>query len=260
MLHKDYYAALWEVAAVISTALDDMESTFAPIPKPPDNTWRVLLINLVTLRVLGGAAPFFNTVLKQLSYFTRRTSTWENVKDTSMTKIGQSSAIAKGLLSDPDAPWTPEAQDEFSNTMGQAIDGWANVTSRTLEKLFDGSYSLTRLHEAMSNGKLIEGRFETEPPAQDKGKNSLRANGAKCFFGFAIPSLWRTSGAYPFIINAGHACNAPRQPGKYLWDATMDATGVCVGGNQYYLVDPKGLAVNCGDRGCYDNPFSIPQG
>lgn len=38
MLHKDYYNALFKVAAISSTALKDLENKFAPIPPEEDNT------------------------------------------------------------------------------------------------------------------------------------------------------------------------------------------------------------------------------
>jgi hypothetical protein len=122
----------------------------------------------------------------------------------------------------------------------------------------------------MSNGKLIEGRCEDPCPEKDDGINELRANIAKFFYGFSIPALWRVSKKYAFIIDAGHACDAGKQLGNYLDDATMDATGACVDGRQYYLAYPAGEARGCycefttGSDSCETicrvNKFSIPPG
>jgi hypothetical protein len=38
-MHHGYYDAVFHVTAVISTALDDMENTFARIPEPQSNMW-----------------------------------------------------------------------------------------------------------------------------------------------------------------------------------------------------------------------------
>ncbi|THC88729.1 hypothetical protein EYZ11_011829 [Aspergillus tanneri] len=270
-LYADYHKTLFEAAAIGSTALDDLENKFAPIPPEEDNTWRLLLIDLITLGALGTAGPFFNTALKNLPYFLEKGSTFDNVKDTTMTVIGQGTTIAKDVLPSKDAPWKPEAQDEFSNYMGQVINGWANVTSLALEELFNGSpESIKILEDTISNGKLIEdGKFESEPRETGNVKNELRANIQKCFFGYSIPALWQVSKAYAFIIDAGHGCDEGKQLSNYLDDDTMDATGACVDGRQYYLAYPDGDAVECHcvyhdgghcERVCVDNKFSAPPG
>jgi hypothetical protein len=270
MLHKDYYNALFEVAALTSTALNDLENKFAPIPPEKDNTWLLLLIDLLTLGSLGTAGPFFNSFLRKMPYFLERGTALDNIKDTSMTLIGQSTTIAKDVLPSEDAPWTPKAQDEFSNYMGQVVWGWANVTSIALGEIFNGSeHSLQILKDTISSGKLIEGAFEQAPPEnEDTDKNILRANIQKCFFGYSIPSLWQVSKTYAFIIDAGHGCGE-KQLTNYLKGETMDATGVCVDDQQYYLVYPEGEAVTCRcefydggpcQRICVDNKFSMPPG
>ncbi|RHZ56572.1 uncharacterized protein CDV56_100433 [Aspergillus thermomutatus] len=272
MLHKDYHDTLFEVAALTSTALKDLENKFAPIPPEEDNTWLLLLIDLLTLGALGTAGPFFNTALRKLPYFLEKGITVDNIKDTSMTLIGQGTTIAKDVLPSKDAPWTPEAQDEFSNYMGQVVWGWANVTTIALKEIFNGSeHSLQILGDTMSGGKLIEGAFEQQPPEEDEDtdKNELRANIQKCFFGYSIPALWQVSKTYAFIIDAGHGCDEGKQLTDYLKDDTMDATGACVDGQQYYLVYPDGDAVECHcefydggpcQRVCVDNKFSVPPG
>ncbi|KAF4228068.1 hypothetical protein CNMCM6805_002454 [Aspergillus fumigatiaffinis] len=250
VLHKDYYNALFEVAALTSTALKDLENKFAPIPPEQHNTWLLLLIDLLTLGFFGTARPLFNSFLRRMPYFLERGTALDNIKDTSMTLIGQSTTIAKDVLPSEDAPWTPEAQDEFSNYVGH-------------------EHSLQILKDTMSGGKLIEGAFEQVPPEnEDTDKNILRANIQKCFFGYSIPSLWQVSKTYAFIIDAGHSCGE-KQLTDYLKDETMDATGVCVDDQQYYLVYAEGEAITCRcefydggpcQRICVDNKFSMPPG
>jgi hypothetical protein len=272
MVHKNYHNTLFEVAAIDGTALDDLENKFAPVPPEEDNTWLLLLIDILTLGTLGTAGPFFNSFLKKLPYFLEKTSTLDNFKDTSMAMIGQGTTIAKNVLPSDESPWTPESQDAFSNYMGQVIGGWTNITSISLAKLFDGSEeSIKILGETMSNGKLIEGKFEREPPAKDPtitDKIILRANINKCFFGYSIPALWQVLKTYAFVIDAGHACGS-KELSAYLEDDIMDATGACVDGQQYYLVYPDGDAVECHsvchEHGpcqnvCTDSKFSMPPG
>ncbi|KAF7126015.1 hypothetical protein CNMCM5793_002374 [Aspergillus hiratsukae] len=269
--HEDYHTTLFEASALSSTALQDLENKFAPIPPEQDNTWKLLLIDMLTLGTLGTAGPFFNSALKKLPYFLEKATAADNIKDTSMTLIGQSTTIAKDVLPKDDAEWTPEDQAAFSNYMGQVVGGWANVTTMALRELFNGSESaLQILQDTMAGGKLIEGAFEQAPPVQeDTDKNILRANIQKCFFGYSIPALWQVSKAYSFVIDAGHGCDEGKQLTDYLDDTTMDATGACVEGRQYYLVYPEGDAVECHcefydggpcQRVCVDNKFSLPPG
>jgi hypothetical protein len=165
--HKDYYDTLVTVATIESFAFDRMERTFAPVEYPDDNKWINLFLNLLTLGLLGAAAPFFNTALRQLAYFSQRTSALDNAKDTSLALIGQSTTIVKDLLPTENTRWSPVEQDIFSHYMGQTVYGWLNLTSLALERLFDGEDdSLKILHDAMSGGKLIDGKFENAPPPE----------------------------------------------------------------------------------------------
>jgi hypothetical protein len=271
-LHKDYYDTLFEATLIASLALDDLENKFAPIPLEPDNTWLLLLIDLLTLRTLGIAGPFFNTALKRLPYFLEKSGVLDNAKDTTMTLVGQGTTIAKDLLPTEDSKWTPEAQDVFIQYIGQVIDSWANVSTISLQNLFNGKpESIKILEQTISNGKLMTGKFANKPPKDDDettDKNVLRTNIQKCFFGFSIPALWRASKSYAFVIDAGHACGG-KDLTDYLEDKTMDATGACVDGQQYYLVyldgDAQKYKTVCYDKGpcqrvCSDNKFSAPLG
>ncbi|KXX78980.1 Killer toxin subunits alpha/beta [Madurella mycetomatis] len=279
LMHHDYIDALLGVAAIAGTALDDLQNKFAPTPPPEDNNWRLLLIDLITLGTLSTAAPYFNALLKTKPYFTQNNMNIENAKDATMTLIGQTTTIAKDLLpSDDDLPWLPEERAAFSNYMGQSIDGWRKAAQRALNKLFDGSdESLEILWDVMSDGKLIDGRFVTTPALSDNKKkrdDDLRDNVAKSFFGYAIPTLWRLSETYAFVLDTGLGCTDDKNPlREYLDDDAMAATGDCVNGKQYYLVHPAGESNGecrchsysapgvCIDLRCEDHKkFSVPPG
>ncbi|THC87759.1 hypothetical protein EYZ11_012794 [Aspergillus tanneri] len=208
LMHKNYHNTLFEVALVVSTKLDDMENTFAPIPQA-DGTWTLLLIDLITLGTLGAGGPF--------------------------TPFSRDSLLLHSSNCSPD-----------------------------LEEV------IKILRESMANGKLIEGKSEGKRPSKEEIdttlKNDFRANIQKCFFGYSIPTLWRESKSYAFIIDAGHGCGE-KQLSKYITDDTMDATGACVDGKQYYLVYPDGKSKVCKcqivtDHGlcqtiCRNNKFSM---
>ncbi|KAL4879073.1 hypothetical protein BJY04DRAFT_229417 [Aspergillus karnatakaensis] len=269
-MHADYHDALFDVAALTSFTLDDMENTFAPVPTADDNTWLRVLLNLITIGTLSAGAPFFNSILKPMPWFTRNPQIWQNSKEITLMIVGQTATMAKDLLPTNSPPWSPEAQDQFSHYMGQVINGWANITSLSLEELFSGNDEpLKILQDSMQNGKLIEGAFAGEPDDSGNAKNELRANIQKSFYGFSIPALWQASQAYPFILDSGHGCDE-RQLSQYLEDATMDSTGACIDGRQYYLVHPKGESrvLKCASSSTYpgcneiyvDNKFSALPG
>ena len=117
-LHKDYHDTLFKVASADSFALKDLQNKFAPIPKEEDKTWIPLLINLITVGTLSAAGPFFNSFLNRLPYFVNNAATFNNLKDTTMNLIGQSTTIAKDLVPTEDGEWRLEKQDAFSNYMG----------------------------------------------------------------------------------------------------------------------------------------------
>jgi GH18 family chitinase len=259
-LYKDYHTSLFQAASVLGPMLNHMENTFAPVPPEEDNTWALLLINLVTLGTLSGAGPFFNSYLSTRPYFLNKETTLNNIKDTSMTLVGQGTSIAKDLLKEGKAHWTPASQDAFSYYMGEAINGWANVTSFSLDKIFDGSpESIDAIWDVISNGKLIEGNCTEDMPS----------NILKSFFAFSIPALWTASGTHAFVLDSGYGCDEKPPLGEYLDDETMEATGYCYRDKMYYLVHPDGKSRKCEcDRGngghceerCEDSKFSMPPG
>lgn len=275
-MYKDYHDALFDVAAVVATNLRDLENKFAPIPPEPDHTWELFLIDLLTLGTLSAAGPFFNNLIKKMPYFKGEGPAFDNAKDTTFTLIGQSTTIAKDLLTlgDPDAKWTVELQDSFSSYMGNVITGWANVTTIALKRLFDGTDgSIDILWDIISDGKLILGAESKDVHGSDRfpspmTENDLRANIQKSVFGFAIPNLWSVSKAYPFIIDSGNGCDGDNI-GKYMDDDTMKATGMCFEGKMYYIASPDGDARVCKcepqEKGpcqttCRVQKFSAPKG
>ncbi|KAF7556019.1 hypothetical protein G7Z17_g1692 [Cylindrodendrum hubeiense] len=276
-MYMSYHTALFNAASSsIGLALDDFENKFAPVPAEPDNTWVLLLIDLITVGAATAAGPFFNTLLKKMPYFVdKQGSSLENMKDITMTLIGQSTTLAKDMMSTPKNQWTEGKQDEFSNYMGQTIGAWGNITSVALKKLFNGDdKSIEVLHDLISGGKLIEGKNdgggsvsispETPKPIGD----AMEANIAKSFFGYSIPAIWAVSKTYGFIIDSGYSCSETNQLGDYLDEDTMKATGSCYDGKLYYLVEPKGDSSKCHcvytgnhcDRTCVNSKFSAPPG
>lgn len=69
------------------------------MPGPEDNTWLLVLIDLLTMETLTAADPFFDTFLKRLPQFSEKilSSTLYNAKDTTMNIIGLSTTLAKVL-------------------------------------------------------------------------------------------------------------------------------------------------------------------
>lgn len=271
-VHKMYHAyhdALEESIGPFALNSDDMEDTFAPIPEEKTNQWYNILIDLLTIGTLGGAAPFFNGYLKTLPAFADP-KTFDNTKDTVLMLMGQTTTLAKDVLTAPKPDkWTPQEQNKFSTYMSQVILGWMNATEFTLSKLFSGEREyVTVLGNLISDGKLIEGARDTKEPDLPTA-GDLQANIFKTIYGYSIPVLWRRSKTYAFILDSGEGCSG-NPASKYVDDDTAKATSVCYGGTLYYLVHPDGEARPCEcrrvtDMGpcqtvCWDNKFSAPVG
>lgn len=193
--------------------LRDLINKFAPLPPEKDHTWDLFMIDLLTLGTLSTVAPFFNSALKKTAYFVNKadSSAFDNSKDTALTLVGQSTTIAKDLLSlgDKAYGWTPKKQDEFAAYFGNVIWGWVNATGFAVDAIFSGSdESLDILWNAMSGGKLIAGRLNTDDDDEDVGPGSsttmddseLRANILKSIFGMAIPELWYVRSQILFLV------------------------------------------------------------
>ncbi|KAM5447956.1 hypothetical protein McanCB56680_008038 [Microsporum canis] len=251
---------------LVNPALDDFENKFAPVPPPPDNKWLLVLIDLITLGTAGIGGFIFNSHLKNLSYFIAKPAGYDNVKDTTLLLIGQSTTLAKDLFADPKVgSWTGAKQDEFSNYLGETIYAWGNITSVTLEDLFDGSdKSIAMLTGIISDGKLIDGKVDGDFKRHESGPKYDAAI-ARTIFGFAIPAIWTAAGTFPFVIDSGYPCGTIDPLDTYLSVETMHATASCVDDKLYYLASPNGEAQTCtitgvGQQECHNSKFSAPPG
>ncbi|KAL8284361.1 hypothetical protein RB597_001601 [Gaeumannomyces tritici] len=119
-MHMMYHMALTDVASTFGTQVQYMEDNFAPIPPPPDDKSLFIVLDLLTMGAL-----------------------------TSIT-------LAKDVKDAPKpGDWTPKEQAKFSAYMGQVIEGWKNITAKSLEKMLDGSdTSLAVLDKLLANGTL----------------------------------------------------------------------------------------------------------
>ncbi|KAI7774988.1 Killer toxin subunits alpha/beta [Diaporthe eres] len=268
-MYHNYRPTMFSLIGPFANGADDMEETFAPVPEEKTNQWLNILIDVITIGTLGGAAPFFNGFLKTLPAFADP-KTFDNTKDTVLMLMGQTTTLAKAMMLSPDQDSsTNKDQDKFSNYMNQVVFGWMNATERTLSKLSSGEMEyVTVLGNLMSDGKLVPGRRTGEAPKEPTA-SELEANIFKTFYGYSIPALWRRSKTYAFVLDSGKGCSG-NPASKYVDDDTAKATSVCHDGTLYYLVHPDGEARPCEcervtDMGpcqtvCRDNKFSAPVG
>ncbi|KAJ3471898.1 hypothetical protein MRS44_001997 [Fusarium solani] len=252
-LHEMFMAfdwTLYKAATRISFSLDDFGNKFAPIPEEEDNTWLLVLIDL------------------KLPYFAANAATHDNIKDTTMTLIGQSTTLAKDLLSSKKPKWTEEKQASFNRYMGQTSKFWSDANADALYWPFnDIDEAIDMLWDVISDGKLVDGTLSNGQSTPDQ-RDDLQANIEKSFYGFTIPTLWRLSETYAFVLDSGYDCNKEYPVEDYLDEDTMDATSACYDGLGYYLVYPKGDSEECScsyihthcERTCENNKFSAPPG
>ncbi|KAF4439699.1 glycosylhydrolase family 18-6 [Fusarium austroafricanum] len=265
-MYTDFHNDLYKAIAVISFSLDDFNNKFAPIPDPEDNKWLLVLIDLLTWGAGSVAAPFFNSVLRTMPFFHTKPNTLDNTKDTTMTLIGQSTTLAKDLLTTEGADWTVKKQDSFKSYMGQVLDGWGKLANASLVQLFNGSdSSIDVLSEVISDGKmLLDGKVSVD----SQPNLNLQGDIEKSFYGFTIPTLWRISDTYAFVLDSGYDCLKEYPVKEYADKKTMDATSTCYEGRRYYLFHPKGDATECRNdcttkdcqQTCKNNKFSTPPG
>ena len=268
-LYHTYYDGLSDMRGGVQTTIRRMEDVFAPIPEPKTNQWYNVMVDFLTIGALGGAAPFFNGVLKTLPAFAKEGSTlFDNTKDTALNLIGQSTTLAKDLLeSPPEDKWAAKEQEDFSDYATQTVFGWMNSTSLSLKKLFSGdTASLNALTSIIKDGRMLPG---PQGGIDGKGAIDIEETARKTFFAYAIPGLWRRSKQYAFILDSGEGCSG-NPASKYVDDDTASATSVCVNDRMYYLVAPDGDAKKCEcerntDMGpcqtvCRDQKFSAPKG
>ncbi|GKU21122.1 unnamed protein product [Fusarium langsethiae] len=277
-MYSDYYDAVTEAATFIAFDLADFGNKFAPIPEAEDNTWLFVMIDLLTWGTSSIAAPFFNSYLKTLPYFKGNPASHDNVKDTTMTFIGQSTTLVKDIRSGVTAEttWTVEKRDSFTSYMGQVLEGWQTLANASVNDLFNGSNpdSIKTLWSLISDGKMIEAGVNgdgssVETEVVPSGIN-LKKHVAKTFYGYTIPTIWRVAQYYAFVLDSGYDCNAEYPSEDYVSKEAMDATSTCYGKRRYYLVYPKedgigGCHKNCNTGGscpeiCAWSKFRAPPG
>jgi hypothetical protein len=63
-MYSTLYSAVSDAAASeINNALDDFANKFAPVPPEPDNTWLLVLLDIVTIGASAALGPFFNNCM-----------------------------------------------------------------------------------------------------------------------------------------------------------------------------------------------------
>jgi hypothetical protein len=229
---------------------DLVVETFASTVLEPAHDWDQWLTDVLTIGTYSTAGPFFNTWLRQEPYFsTKEGGTSDYAKDIAFALVDQSLSIVKNAWSlNDDQKWTPGLHSNLSSYMGDLVNGWRNLTSASLTRLFDGSdSSIELLSKTISGGKLVSGMCDTATCSGDRmGEQGLisvlQANSAKILHALAIPAIWDFSKAHAFIIDAGYDCDANEPLSRYLTSDTMKATSACVDGKLYYIVSPVGKA------------------
>ncbi|KAG5655689.1 hypothetical protein KAF25_009188, partial [Fusarium avenaceum] len=260
-----YDDALSKAATSITFSLDHFGNEFAPIPEEENTKWLFAMIDLLTWGVATAAGPFFNSVFKELPYFRLNPATHDNVKDTTMTLIGQSTTLAKDLYSAGKIDWTAEKMDSFASYMGSVVKGWRKLNEKTLYWIFNGTdESIDVLWSVISDGKLLE--YEGGGESTDGQDQDLATTIEKSFYGYTIPMLWNITQKHAFVLDSGSNCYEEYPMKEYLSSATMDATNACYDGRRYYLVHVKGDAESCECKPpntkceCVNNKFSVPPG
>ncbi|KAK8072628.1 hypothetical protein PG996_005976 [Apiospora saccharicola] len=100
------------------------ENKFAPTIRTEEHSTKLLpLIDLITVDTLSAAGPLFNSFLWKLPYFVEKAAeiaAFDNLQDTTVNLIGQSTTIAKNMLSTDSSDWTAEKQDSFTTSRAGA--------------------------------------------------------------------------------------------------------------------------------------------
>ncbi|CAG8890307.1 unnamed protein product [Penicillium egyptiacum] len=271
---KYHHSIVSASALLIDNSLKDLENKFAPVPPKKDDSWLSILLGFVSMGTPMVGGKFFADVLSKLPAMAGRSEEALKKGETAFNTILSGGVMVGTNLKGSSSvdEWTDQAQDQFSNYLGQALYVWDNVTRVDLRNLFDGSdKSIERLTELMSEGKFNsgsnvkdgktgEGTMGEEPTKLQR--QSVEDSFVRAFYGFAIPAVWKASGHHPFIIDTGRDCG-DKGVSKY----TKDLKSACYGGRLYQLADPDGKShpcnSNCGFPGgctCPDSPFSNLKG
>lgn len=212
-LHRNYQDTLFKAASTLSTMLDSFEDKFAPIPPAPDTLWIDFMIDLVTLGTVSAWGTFIQRAIKDAKLVVG--SSHDDLKEVVKNTLSMSGTITKDLLplGEKDKPWSPEKQKTFTAFMGQVINVWANVTSISLQDIFNGSdTNVMRLGNMMSGGKLVGSNNKQNLTVSDSAESDLRTNILKTVFGFGIPALWyvlpleRPSSSVLVCYPSSHPC------------------------------------------------------
>jgi hypothetical protein len=158
------------------------------------------------------------------------------------------------------------AQHSFTKTLGLALDQWAAANELALQRLFNGEPdSIKTLTTLIKNGHFIAGKknLQKEIQVSKPMQQELRANIARSFYAFAVPTAWYYSSQAVFVMNSGYRCGQIDPLDKEISKAVMHKTAACVDGDLYYLLSApgKGLAnVQCdGDPFCQGDNVSTGQ-
>ncbi|KAK8122581.1 hypothetical protein PG984_011251 [Apiospora sp. TS-2023a] len=76
------------------------ENKFVPIPTEEHSTWLLSLVDLIIVGTLSVAGLLFNSFPKRLPYFVEKaaeTATFDNLKDTTVNLIGQSTILLPSI-------------------------------------------------------------------------------------------------------------------------------------------------------------------
>ena len=252
-VYQSYHNALAKVAGgAISPSLADFQNKFAPIPVKEKSAWN-LLLDLVSMGAPVVLARMLRPLITQLPALLTGEQSDNPAKGLGDLLVGQSVEIAKDLINTPGNNWTAVNQAELSNYLGQAITAWANVTSLTLDRLFDGKdENIDRLYAIISDGKLMDGSGRSLGPFAIS-EPDLEAAIARTFFSYAIPTAWAFSKHHPFIIDSGFNCDAVGLAIGLVDPYTMNHPSACHNGKLYYLATAEGKSEECSclqEKGC----------
>ncbi|KAG9256684.1 glycoside hydrolase [Emericellopsis atlantica] len=247
----------------INNALVSFADDFAPEPPEVDNTWTLVLLDILTIGASAVLGPVFKNIIAGLPRFAKAGSTAAaNIEDTSILAVQQGTTLAKDLLSTPPSEWDQENQDDFKAYITTALGSWSTIVIQSLAKLFDGSdESIERLGDMIADGTFISGGgrlgsswgYSDESLATESDVQVLRKSITRNFFAMAIPEIWRMSGTFGFVVDTGVDCDDDFSD---LKDKVLEKTKVCHNGKQYYLADPSGDASWGDDK----YSFSVPPG
>ncbi|KAL4903342.1 hypothetical protein BDW74DRAFT_156203 [Aspergillus multicolor] len=266
---KDYYQAIKDASDQVTNSdnSDKFIDTFAPVQ---DHTTAFnVLMDMLGIIVPSVAAPAFNSVLRNMNYFTRHPGQLDTAKDISYTLVGGWVNLAKDT-NPGDYDWDEDDSAEFKLWMTQSFELWMLSADAAAQDLFNGTdESIEILSKAIKNGQLIDGLIEegdTVLPALSREEQKALVMAS--FYSYTIPQVWQESSHSVFWLDPGdHDCDDDSNPADdYIFDSTAEVAKACYNGKAYYLVYPEGSASNsCQTPGggigvCVPYKFDPPPG